>query len=388
LESPLSYPSDRFAAALAHLLNSESSHLVRVEPGALYVRLIGLIARRYADSLLHHPSYASRMDTEEAASRYFDATLGRRLRLSGRVPLSVAHRLFAALCARGSVGPWRTSVVARRLSQALEVGDLGVLRTVRDKLATLSRDISPGSASPTLLARLGPIVLSAGGDALLVPEEMASWDAICCSPSPLVSLPPGEPFNRFCHIVIDCVRTANRPILELLSLGRRLCPFDWLAELSIQQVRALKGFLGHLQARGAPDTLENWRLALEERPVPGFKSVEQLWHSPIGAALRNGSTHPSVALDDAVDVAESEDELDLFLGAQEYQNQLRELLRDGLINEAERSLLLDVYAGVPLEELAERPAIRALLKVRGMTLEELLEDIRTRVERWHHEEPS
>jgi hypothetical protein len=381
LESPLSYPCDRFAAALAHYLNSDGAPTVRIEPGALYVRLIGLLAARYADSLLKHPWYASRMDAEEAAGRYFDATLGRKLLLTGRVPLSVAHRLFAALCARHD-GAIKGSTLRRRTGGVPAANDIGVLRAIRARLTKLSPDVSPGSASATLLARLGPIVLSAGANEAWVPEEMAIWDSIVCSPSPLSALPPGEPFNRFCSIVIDCLRTANRPVLELLSLGRPLCPFDWLGELSIQQVRALKRLLRHLGSQGVPDTLENWRAALAQHPVPGFKEAEELWRSPIGTALRNGGIHPSVGLDHAAELSEAEDSIELFLNLQEYRDQVRLLYADNVINAEERDLLIDVYAGVALEELAERAPIRVLLHARHLSIEQLIEDLRERAERW------
>lgn len=381
MESPLSYPSDRFAAALAHCLNSDAAPTVRIEPGALYVRLIGLLAAGYAESLLKHPWYASRMDAEEAAGRYFDATLGRKLLLTGRVPLSVAHRLFAALCAR-CAGALEKSTLKRRVGAARAANDFGVLGTIRRCLSKLSREPSPGSASPTLLSRLGPIVLAARDDEVSVPEEMAIWDAIACSPSPIMALPPGEPFNRFCSIVIDCIRTANRPVLELLSLGRPLCPFDWLDELSIQQVRSLKSFLRHLKSQDVPDTLENWREALKQNPVPGFKAVEALWRSPIGTALRNGGIYPSVALEQAMELVEPENGIELFLVQQEYQDQVRLLRADEVIGAEEQYLLIEVYAGAALEELAERAPIRALLRGRNLTIDELIEDIRERVDHW------
>jgi len=72
----VSHPIDRFAAQVAHSLNSETVAEVRVEPGRLYAGLTATLAGpRYLNALLYQPSYAWRMDPEEAASRYFDATL-------------------------------------------------------------------------------------------------------------------------------------------------------------------------------------------------------------------------------------------------------------------------------------------------------------------------
>src|SRR5271163_2575416 len=114
------YPCDRLAAFMAHCLNSEDSPLVQVNPGALYARLTEAIAARYAEPLLHHPGYAWRLSAEEAAARYFDISLSRRLLLSGKVELSIAHRLFEAMCRRGAEPAWRSASLQREFSTALD----------------------------------------------------------------------------------------------------------------------------------------------------------------------------------------------------------------------------------------------------------------------------
>ena len=107
MERTVSHPVDRFAAHVAHSLNSETAAEVRVEPGRLYAGLTATLAGpRYLNALLYQPSYAWRMDPEEAASRYFDATLARRLWLSGRAERSAAHHLYEALCQRGIEPEW------------------------------------------------------------------------------------------------------------------------------------------------------------------------------------------------------------------------------------------------------------------------------------------
>jgi hypothetical protein len=371
------------AAALAHCLNSETTASLRIEPGAVYVRLIDLLANRHAESLLHHPVYASRMSAEEAATRYFDATLARRLMLSGSVLLSVAHRFFVQLCARGAAAPWRTATLKR------EAGDrgaghaaLGPLAPVRHKLKDIPAETSAGSASPSLRSRFGPLVLRAGDDAVVVPEEMATWDAIACAPSTIQALPRGEEFNRFCGIVIDCLRTANRPVQEILGLGRGLCPFDWLEELSIQQMRALRRFLQCLSANDAPDSEAHWSEAFALAPVPGFKSPLQLWNSPIGRALRHGASRTTVRIDEAPEIADPEDGIELFLNTQQYQDQLRLLLDDGVITAEEQRLLTGLYAGQDLDELEREPPWREWLRERQLTMEELLTGLQTRIECW------
>ena len=208
------YPCDRLAAFMAHCLNSEDLPLVQVNPGALYARLTDAIATRYAESLLHHPGYAWRLSAEEAATRYFDVSLARRLLLSGKVDLSIAHRLFEAMCRRGAEPGWRTASLRRELPAAAgnvtPLARQGTFEQCARRLARLPDTLSAGSASPSIRLRSGNILLQLGPLTAPVPEEMSAWDAITCGPDALTSLACGEPFNRFCGLVIDCVRTAHR----------------------------------------------------------------------------------------------------------------------------------------------------------------------------------
>jgi hypothetical protein len=373
------------AAALAHCLNSESLPVLQLEPGALYARLIDLLAARYAEALLHHPVYAQRMSQEEAASHYFDATIARRLTLSGSVQLSIAHRLFSAMCQRGADRVWRDSTVAREPAAAAaaakseSAADIG---PVMQRLEKLPREISSGSASLTLRARHGPVVLRVDGQPLPVPEEIAAWDAIVSGPSALLALAPGEPFNRFCSLMIDCIRTANRPVQEILGLGRRLCPFDWLDVLSIQQMRALKRFLHQLQAADAVDSPKNWAEAFENAPVPGFKNAADLWDSEIGGALRNGTGHGLRSSEEWPELSDPNSGIDEFLAEQDFLQQLKLLENDQLIDAVEHRLLEELYRGTELEVAAQRAEVRMALRARGLTLEQLLTDIQQRVDRW------
>jgi hypothetical protein len=358
----MNYPCDRFAAFLAHCLNSEDSPWVQLSLGELYARLTEALAARYAEPLLHHPGYAWRMSPEEASARYFDISLGRALLLSPRVQLSIAHRFLQALCERGAEAVWRQVVVVRTKDQAetaAQVVPLGAQRSFeqcRQRLAKLPQTISAGSPSPTIRARHGAIVLRLYSLEAAVPEEISMWDAVSCAPATLYPLPAGEPFNRFCCLVIDCVRTAHRPFQELLGLGRGLCPFDWLDVLSIQQTRALRRFLRVLEEADAADTPEHWERAWQQEPVAGFATADKLWQSDIGIALRQpqGRSRIDTALLESLADSESEAQgIPAYLAEQELLSVLDALLAREFINAAERSLLLDLHKGVSATEVTQ-----------------------------------
>jgi hypothetical protein len=101
-----------------------------------------------------------------------------------------------------------------------------------------------------------------------VPEEMSVWAGMTAGPEMLRTLTPGEPFNRFCGLLIDAFRTVHRPFQELARLGHGLCPFDWLDVLSVNQVRALRRFLGVIDGREIGDP-SAWDAAWAQAPVPG-----------------------------------------------------------------------------------------------------------------------
>lgn len=385
----MSYPCDRFAAFLAHCLNSEDSALVQLSLGEIYARLTAALAARYAEPLLHHPGYAWRMSPEEASARYFDISLGRTLLLSPRVQLSVAHRLLQMLCQRGAEAVWRQAVIVREkdaAAQGTQVVPLGAQRSFeqcRQQLAKLPQTISAGSPSPTIRARFGPIALRLYSFQAPVPEEISMWDAVTCAPAVLYPLSAGEPFNRFCSLVIDCVRTAHRPFQELLGLGRGLCPFDWLDILSIQQTRALRRFLRVLEESRAADTPEHWERAWQEAPVAGFASAAELWQSDIGMALRQpqGRSGMDTALlasleDSASETQETAD----YLSEEELLTALDAFLGGDCINRAEHTLLMGLHRGVSNTELLALPEIQAELRKHGGSFESLAEDLLKRIE--------
>jgi hypothetical protein len=383
------YPCDGFAAFIARLLAFSDSPFVEVDAGTLYTQITGALAYRFAYKLLLYSLYASRMSREEAAERYWDATVARRLLLTGRVALSMTHHLFEALCRRGSDSPWGQIVVRReRLSAADDIPDAFVPASFAacvKRLSELPDVLSPHSASATIRTREGPLVLRMGGRTAVVQEELSIWDAVVCAPGRLHALSPGEPFNRFCGVVIDCVRTTHRPFMEVVRLGRGLCPFDWLESLTTSQTRHLVQFLNAVKGS---DTPAAWDLAWQQAPVPGFESAAELWRSDIGLALRHATSEP-IATDARVLEEEPGEEGDSeVLSEKAFVEQLDLLLADDLIDQNERQLLMALYNGIERRELLSVPGVRIAMRRRAMTLEALLDDLESRIRRWKASTPA
>jgi len=378
---------DRFAAHLAHSLNSETDREIRIEPGRLYATLTTtLTGPRYLNQLLYQPGYAWRMDPEEAASRYFDATLGRRLWLSGRADRSAAHRLYEALVQRGIEPEWKEAEL-RRQPESNEVPNPKVqpwisraFRSVAGRLHDLPKCISPGNAAATIRTRHGPMQLVAGPATALVAEEFSTWDAIHCAPEKLHALAPGEPFNLFCGRVIDALRTANRPVQELLGLNRGLCPFDWLEVLPVNQVRGLRRFLAALPD-GVADTPDSWNEAWSHSPVPGHADANALWRSEIGLALRESGPAPRwIDIDDVADQAM--DEPPEVLGHRAFADELLRLVTDRVIDRREYDLLCALYDGAALREALADSELDLELRARGQDTEAYVTELNARIQTW------
>ena len=383
----MSQTIDRFAAHLAHSLNSETDREIRIEPGRLYATLTATLAGpRYLNQLLYQPGYAWRMEPEEAASRYFDATLGRRLWLSGRVDRSAAHRLYESLVQRGIEPEWKEAEL-RRQPEPSGVSHSTVqpwvsraFRAVAGRLHDLPKRISPGNAAATIRTRLGPLQLLAGSTGALVAEEFSTWDAIACAPEKLHALAPGEPFNRFCGRVIDALRTANRPVQELLGLNRGLCPFDWLDVLPVNQVRGLRRFLAALPD-GASDTPDAWMDAWSRSPVPGHADAGALWRSEIGQALRESG--PALRWIDIEDVADAAmDEPPEVLDQQSFADELLQLVAERVIDRREYDVLCALYDGAGLQEALADSDLDRELRARGQTTEAYVMELNARIQNW------
>lgn len=380
----MTLPIDTFAAHLAHLLNTPAAGQAEViiQPYALYAALTTTLANNhYAHDLLYHPTYAWRMAATEAAERYFAATLERPLWLSVKVDRSAAHRLLAALCERGVIGNWSALRLERGPTPASTVTALlpTVFRDLAGRLEKLPFTLSSGNPANAIRQRQGALYLHLPPAYCVVPEELSLWDALCVVLMPLRPLAAGEPFNQFCGLLIDALRTANRPIQELLGLNRRLCPFDWLDVLSIHQVRGLRQFLQALPPDSA-DTPSAWRAVWDKHAVPGFADAGDLWRSDLGQALRECGAPPlQIDLEELADLdAEPVD----VLTRQDFADELLWLVEHGVITAAERDLLRLLYDGVTLKEALSELKLTRQVRERGLTPETYADDLHRRIHSW------
>jgi hypothetical protein len=381
------FPSDRFAAYLAHSLTSEERPTFSVDAGLLYVSVLDALVRRYRLSLLSHAGFAARMTAEEAAEKYFDVTLARALWLSNRVEVSLAHRILLVMCRRGIHALWKNVELARDEIAPTPGGAMRPLMAVCDlehvtrALARLPRQMSSGNPANAIRQRKGPLWLVIGPSRFEVPEEMSIWSGICAGPQQIRSLAAGEEFNQFCGVLIDALRTAHRPFQELVGLGRGLCPFDWLDALSVNQVRGLRRFL---QGLAGPDTIEVWSAAWDRAPVPGFKTIHDLWNSEIGRALRSrDGGFRDVPIDTIEDTELPAPDV---LSELEFAQRLKALREADAIEEVEHFILLRLYCGESLSDLAAHDEVAALLARRGLKFPALLSDLQERIENWQRTE--
>jgi hypothetical protein len=374
------FPSDRFAAFLAHCLNSAKTQVLSVEPGHLYVVLVDALAAKYKESLLYHSSYRARLTEEEAAVGYFKLTLERALWLSNKVEMSIAHRLLGELCRRGVGSPWEGVELRREPYEAPpreNVVASGSFAAVTARLAKLPHAIAKGNPAETIRQRNGNLWLVLGALRTQVPEQISPWDAIVCAPTLLKALPAGEPFNRFCGVVIDTLRTANRPFQELLGLGRGICPFDWVDALSTNQVRALRRFLEVID--DVPDSMDVWSRAWSKAAVPGFKSAAELWSSEIGRALRGPSLKTR---SDRIDLIEDDDPGPDVLERHEFHQRLEILQKHDVISAIDRSILERLYDGASLAELAAEASVQKMLAEHQMKFVAYIDGLQRRIEDW------
>lgn len=369
---------DRLAAHLAHLLNESGSDSSWIEPGAIYSDLLGVISTRYAGPLLYIGRYEWRMDAEEAAVRYFDATISRPLKLSGRSPFSSAHRAFLALVQRLPAPGWREAQLTRAHEAPRAITSVlipaAAVEGLQARIGRLDPSVSSGNAAQSLRKRDGPLWLHAGTVAIEVPEEMSLWDAIVTIPPRVMSLPDGEAFNQFCGCIIDVMRTANRPVQEVLGLGHGLCPFDWLDVLSTSQVRSLRKYIaglgeGRTLADLSPaDALVRW----QRQPVAGFATFDAFWNSEIVWAMRTARERLYQGEMDDLEVTEvvSDDDVEtLTLNAKAWQTELNERVEAGLISVEEAMLLVRLYEGESLSSLEQDRDWRSWLLARGGVLQ-------------------
>ena len=111
--------------------------------------------------------------------------------------------------------------------------------------------------------------------------------------------------------------------------------------------------------------------------MPGFADANALWHSDIGLALRGALASDVTELED--DVADTETE---FLSATDYVTQLDLMVADGVIEATERSMLIRLYKGCKMTDMAVEPEIKMALRRRRMTFDVFVTDLQARIERW------
>lgn len=287
----------------------------------------------------------------------------------------------AELCRRHDTGPGNTAAATPFWPKSL--------RAVAKALGRLPREPEPGSAARKIRARdgalwltctptPGPVALPA---ALKVAYEISIWTAIDLGvwdplgscPRVLRELAKGAEFHAFCAVLINALRTANRPVQEVLGLGRGLCPFDWVEAIPINQLRALRRFLGALPEEGG-NTLPAWRAAFARYPVPGHATVQDLWDAPIGHALRRVEAPIS-----APDFAEDEDQAAFIDDPVEFEETLQRIGESGEVSAAERQLLVLLYRGVPLADALQETGLIARLANLDTALEDYVDDLQERI---------
>ena len=396
------FPSDILAAYLADLLNppATTADAEVLRPGFLYAMTTGFLARRYmANGLLYQPAYAWRMGPEEAAEAYVRATLERVLRLTGRTGHSVAHLLLLALVQRGPEDFWPATELQRRHNSDSADAD-GVAAFVPRAFSALAKALSqlpkrpePGSAALKIKSRDGALWLSCilaptGSQQptrLEVADEISLWTAIdigvwdpqASRPRRLRELAPGPEFNAFCAVLINALRTANRPVQEVLGLGRGLCPFDWVAEIPINQLRVMRKFLGALPAKGG-DTIVAWEAAFAQHPVPGHATAQVLWESPIGQALRRVEAPIDAAFGDEGD---DDDVTASFIDdPAAFDDALQKISDAADLSPAELRFLRLLYLGVPIADALDRTGLSSAIADTETGLADFVCDLQARIE--------
>lgn len=365
---------DRFAAHIAHLLNQQMEDGVWLDPASIMVDLLDLLSSRYAGPLLFHGRYEWRMDSSEAAARYFEATLERKLFLSGKVSYSSAHWLFLSLVQRLPSPGWRTAFLVRQHSKPQSDNICLIPKhsasLLNERIALLSKNISIGNAAKVLKDRDGPLWLVAGHVSIELPDEMSIWDSIVTVPPKITPLVHQEAFNKFCGVVIDVMRTANRPFQEILGLGHNLCPFDWIGTISTNQVRSLRRYLSILVDH---QTLADWSQVQaedrwKEQPVAGYPSFDAFWQSEIIKFMRGPKQQNySGEVDDSfvLTTAEKSEEQGNVMSLSEWVEQLSERVREGKVTTIESELLIRLYEGETFSDLYKTPAYAGWLDLQG-----------------------
>jgi hypothetical protein len=374
----------RFGARVARLMNSDEA-VTKLDDGQLYVDLQEILAgergpqsKVYSSRLAGHALVAHRLSPEEAAQVYAAMVIERRLYLARDNSWHKGHELFVALCRRGVGAGWETATLVRvredsaRRPLCLPDG----FDAVRARLARFPAELSKGNPAKKTRISLGPLYLDCAGARIELPEELSLWAAITAAPKRLVRL-EGREWVSFRHLVIRAFEAANTPFAALLSVG--LWPPDWEEELSTHQVKQLSAFLAVVRSEGG-HTLAAWQGAWNAgRKVAKYESAGALWNSELGKALQAPRVR-TVTLDvgfaDAgAGQASETDKLDEMA----FAEHLSLCLEGGAIDDLERDLYLQLYAGENAAALEKTEAMQKRLSERRLTMAAYMEDLSARV---------
>lgn len=379
----------RFAACIAHLLNSGHDGTAVVQPGLIYQRLTRMLARRVdhrrggnRDVTDYKPLvgggvFSDRNWDEDGAARdqiaeiYFEYVLDKRLFLARDAHMHKGHELFHRLCRRGEGPGWEAASLGRECTAITSVVPIGVQPSgygdVSNGLYSLPIDISDGNPARSTQAEVGPLYLRVPGSVHWVAEEMSVWGALKSSPRRLRRLAPGDEFNEFCGLVIKAVETANAHYGALVSLG--LSPVDW-RELSVNTAKKLSAFLGDVRRlaeenKSDPAALEGWRAVWQFRQVPGFVDAEALWKSDLGRAVRGQDhwhRHHGAVIEDIPDIGRDEE----VLNRVSFKKMVAAAREEGVITPMDADILHELYRNPSLSDIASRSDIAAYLGSRRL----------------------
>lgn len=393
---------EQFAAHLAYLLNSGTGACVKVSPYELYRSLTRTLSSSGYSRLIGLGLAEPGTSAEQAAESYFDAVLDRRLFLRGNEQRHKGHALFLAMCRRGAAQGWDAAALERRHAPRSAVSpeagtthmghsaDPRHFADVAEKLAKLDHTVTTGNPAATTLAKLGALWLEVGNACTVTPEELSVWKGVVSGPTELERLAKGKEFDAFCSTVIKAAEAANAPFAALVSLG--LSPRDWAGEISTNTAKKLGAFLSEVRKAASEDgddckpvsgSLETWRRIWMRRQVPGYASVDELWNSPLGRALR----FPAIARSVDVDSIEEEFERtaiqdgNLLTEDQDFQVLVVSAAQDAAVDEFDIWLLESIRCGDEIADLEPTARVRLRLGTNG-DLATYLDELTKRLLNW------
>ncbi|MGH6815901.1 MAG: hypothetical protein ACREC6_09360 [Hyphomicrobiaceae bacterium] len=256
------------------------------------------------------------------------------------------------------------------------------------RLADANHSVRPGNPAASTRGRLGPLYLEVGNRRAAVPEELSAWEAIGCAPSRLRVLKNGPEFDAFCSIAIKAVENANAFYGTCIAVG--IDPQEWAGFLSLSTVKKLSAFLTEVRTEAAGaggdwDDLVLWRRIWTRRPIPGFVSADALWTSALGYAVRHrprpGGIDP-VRLPEPPDSDGEQEEEGGEFDPAVVADRLDRLFEAGVLDDYDRWLLNEIFAGKDLAELAVHERTIARLERDRVDPEVYLEDLTERILAW------